>query len=73
MLVTKALRSRRGALSLCTPPETEISCIIHYFKSHEPGVHATFFYPFLSFKKASEKVFETLNPMLDFNISIFIT
>ncbi|WP_277587622.1 hypothetical protein [Psychrobacillus antarcticus] len=42
-----AHRSPRGT----RPPETEISSIIHSFKSHESSVHGTFLYTFLSFKK----------------------
>ena len=37
-----AHRSPRGK----RPTETEISSIIHSFKSHEPSVHDTFLYTF---------------------------
>ena len=45
----EGVATRGGALSLCTPPETEISSIIHSIKSHEPCAHGTFLYTF--FKK----------------------
>ena len=41
----EGVATRCGVLSLCTPPVTEISSIIHSF-THKQIVHGTFLYTF---------------------------